>query len=158
LTWDNIDWDKGKITLYQYKTKAPMELPLLREIGEALVTYARDSRPKSHLKEVFLTASAPYRPMTRISLNGVITRIMQSSGIDISSRRFGPHSMRHSLASNMLRQGTSLPVISGILGHESTQTTMEYLRVDIVNLRECVLDTPLVDEAFYLQKGGAFYD
>ena len=158
LTWDNIDWDNGKITLYQYKTKAPMELPLLREIGEALVTYARDSRPKSHLKEVFLTASAPYRPMTRISLNGVITRIMQSSGIDISSRRFGPHSMRHSLASNMLRQGTSLPVISGILGHESTQTTMEYLRVDIVNLRECVLETPLVDEAFYLQKGGAFYD
>ena len=135
-----------------------MELPLLREIGEALVTYTRDSRPKSHLKEVFLTASAPYHPMTRISLNGVITRIMQSSGIDISSRRFGPHSMRHSLASNMLRQGTSLPVISGILGHESTQTTMEYLRVDIVNLRECVLDTPLVDEAFYLQKGGAFYD
>ena len=131
-----------------------MELPLLREIGEALVTYARDSRPKSHLKEVFLTASAPYRPMTRISLNGVITRIMQSSGID----RFGPHSMRHSLASNMLLQGTSLPVISGILGHESTQTTMEYLRVDIVNLRECILDTPLVDEAFYLQKGGVFYD
>ena len=96
--------------------------------------------------------------MTRISLNGVITRIMQSSGIDISGRRFGPHSMRHSLASNMLLQGTSLPVISGILGHESTQTTMEYLRVDIVNLRECILDTPLVDEAFYLQKGGVFYD
>lgn len=158
LAWDNIDWDNGKITLYQYKTKVPIELPLLREIGEALVTYARDSRPKSHLKEVFLTAAAPYRPMTRISLNGVITRIMQSSGVDISGRRFGPHSMRHSLASNMLRQGTSLPVISSILGHESTQTTMEYLRVDIVNLRECVLDIPLVDEAFYLQKGGAFYD
>lgn len=158
LTWNNIDWDNSKITLYQYKTKFPIELPLLREIGEALVTYARDSRPKSHLKEVFLTAAAPYRPMTRISLNGVITRVMQSSGVDISGRRFGPHSMRHSLASNMLRQGASLPVISGILGHESTQTTMEYLRVDIVNLRECVLDIPLVDEAFYLQKGGAFYD
>ncbi len=158
LTWDNIDWDNGKITLYQYKTKVPIELPLLREIGEALVTYARDSRPKSHLKEVFLTAAAPYRPMTRISLNGVITRIMQSSGVNLSGRRFGPHSMRHSLASNMLRQGTSLPTISSILGHDSTQTTMEYLRVDIVNLRECVLDIPLVDESFYLQKGGAFYD
>lgn len=158
LTWDNIDWDNGKITLYQCKTKAPVELPLLKKVGEALVTYARDSRPKSHLKEVFLSAKAPYRPMTRISLNGVVTRIMQSSGIDTSGRRFGPHSMRHSLASNMLRQGTSLPIISSVLGHESTQTTMEYLRVDVINLRECVLDVPLVDESFYSQKGGAFYD
>lgn len=158
LTWENIDWDNGKITLYQCKTKAPVELPLLKIVGEALVTYARDSRPKSHFKEVFLSAKAPYRPMTRISLNGVVTRIMQSSGIETSGRRFGPHSMRHSLASNMLRQGTSLPTISSVLGHESTQTTMEYLRVDVTNLRECVLDIPLVDESFYSQKGGAFYD
>lgn len=158
LTWDNIDWDNGKITLYQCKTKAPVELPLLKNVGEALVTYVRDSRPKSHFKEVFLSAKAPYRPMTRISLNGVVTRIMQSSGIETSGRRFGPHSMRHSLASNMLRQGTSLPTISSVLGHESTQTTMEYLRVDVTNLRECILDVPLVDESFYSQKGGAFYD
>jgi site-specific recombinase XerD len=158
LTWDNIDWDNALITLYQCKTKTPVELPLLKIVGEALVTYARYSRPKSHFKEVFLSAKAPYRPMTRISLNGVVTRIMQSSGIKTSGRRFGPHSMRHSLASNMLRQGTSLPTISGVLGHESTQSTMEYLRVDVINLRECVLDIPLVDESFYSQKGGAFYD
>ncbi len=158
LSWDNIDWDSGKITLYQYKTKAPVELPLLKEVGEALVTYARDARPKSPLNQIFLTATAPYRPMTRISLNGVVIRIMQSSGIDTSGRRFGPHSMRHSLASNMLQQGTSLPTISSILGHESTQSTMEYLRVDVTNLRDCVLDIPLVDESFYSQKGGVFYD
>jgi site-specific recombinase XerD len=158
LTWDNIDWDNGKITLYQCKTKVPVELPLLKIVGEALVIYARDSRPKSHFKEVFLSAKAPYRPMTRISLNGVVTRIMQSSSIDTSGRRFGPHSMRHSLASNMLRQGISLPTISSVLGHESTQTTMEYLRVDVTNLRECVLDVPLVEESFYSQKGGVFYD
>ena len=79
LTWNNIDWDNQSIILYQSKTKNPVELPLLNDIGEALVTYARDSRPKSTHKEVFLSAKAPYRPMTRISLNGVITRIMQAS-------------------------------------------------------------------------------
>jgi site-specific recombinase XerD len=96
--------------------------------------------------------------MTRIGLNGVITRIMQASGIDTSGRRFGPHSLRHSLASNMLREGTSIPTISSVLGHESSQTTMEYLRVDMVNLMGCVLDVTMVDESFYSQKGGAFYD
>lgn len=158
LTWNNIDWDNGRITLYQYKTKNPVELPLLKEVGEAIVTYARDARPKSDFKEVFLSAKAPYRPMTRISINGVITRIMQASGVDTSGRRFGPHSLRHSLASNLLRSGAALPTISSVLGHESTQTTMEYLRVDVNNLKECVLEVNLVDEAFYTQKGGAFYD
>lgn len=158
LTWDNIDWEKGVITLYQCKTKNPVELPLLREIGEAIVTYARDARPKSNLKEIFLTANAPYRPMTRISLNGVVTRIMQASGINTAGRRFGPHSMRHSLASNMLKKGATLPTISSVLGHKSTQTTMEYLRIDITNLKGCVLDVPLVCETFYNQKGGVFYD
>ncbi len=158
LTWGNIDWDNGRITIYQYKTKSPVELPLLKDIGEALVTYARDARPKSHLKQVFLSVQAPCRQMTNVSINGVITRIMRSSGIDISGRRFGPHSMRHSLASNMLCQGISLPTISSVLGHKSTQTTMEYLRVDITNLRECALDISMVDKSFYLQKGGVFYD
>ncbi|MPM73077.1 Tyrosine recombinase XerC [bioreactor metagenome] len=96
--------------------------------------------------------------MTRISLNGVITRIMQLSGVDTSNRRFGPHSMRHSLASNLLRQGIPIPTISSVLGHDSTQATMEYLRIDVTNLKECVLDVPLVDEPFYVQKGGVFYD
>lgn len=158
LTWNNIDWDNGKITLYQSKTKNPVELPLLKDIGEALVVYARDARPKSLHKEVFLSAKAPYRPMTRISLNGVITRIMQLSGVDTSNRRFGPHSMRHSLASNLLRQGIPIPTISSVLGHDSTQATMEYLRIDVTNLKECVLDVPLVDDSFYVQKGGVFYD
>lgn len=157
LTWSNIDWDNSKITLYQSKTKSPIELPLLEDVGEALVIYARDARPKSLCKEVFLSAKAPYRPMNRISLNGVITRIMQSSGVDTSNRRVGPHSLRHSLASNLLRQGASISTISSVLGHESTQATMEYLRVDMTNLKECTLDVPLVDEAFYAQKGGAFY-
>lgn len=158
LAWNNIDWDNGKITLYQLKTNAPMELPLLQDVGEALVTYARDARPKSHLKQVFLSAKAPYRPITTRGVNGAVAKIIKSSGIDTSGRRFGPHSMRHSLASNMLCQGISLPTISSVLGHESTQTTMEYLRVDVVNLRECVLDAPLVAESFYSQKGGALYD
>lgn len=158
LTWNNIDWDLHKITLYQAKTKAPVELPLLKEVGNALVTYARDGRPKSIHKEVFLTALAPFRPLVPASVHNVINRIIRQSGVNITGRHHGPHSLRHSLASNMLSKGASLPTISGVLGHQSTQTTMEYLRVDIKNLRECVLPVPLVDEKFFNQKGGLFYD
>ncbi|GHT36507.1 integrase [Bacteroidia bacterium] len=112
LTFDNLDWDNNRIVLIQSKTGNPIELPLLTDVGESIVNYLRYARPKSDYENIFLTACAPFRPMTRISLNGVITRIMQESGVDISKRKFGPHSMRHSLANNLLRNGTSISTIT----------------------------------------------
>jgi len=35
---------------------------------------------------------------------------------------------------------------------------MSYLRIDVESLRKCALKVPLVDESFYEQKGGAFYE
>jgi site-specific recombinase XerD len=96
--------------------------------------------------------------MNHIGLTGVIARIMQGSKVDISQRKFGPHSMRHSLASQLLNNGVSLPVISETLGHAKTQTTMEYLRIDMKNLAKCTLEVPIVNQEFYEQKGGAFYE
>ncbi|MDR0605272.1 MAG: hypothetical protein LBG80_13295 [Bacteroidales bacterium] len=51
-----------------------------------------------------------------------------------------------------------MPVISEVLGHEKTQTTMNYLRIDIVSLMRCTLDVPNVSLEFYNQKGGIFYE
>jgi site-specific recombinase XerD len=158
LKFSNIDWDENKIILAQHKTGRQIELPLLASIGEAIVDYLKYARPVSELPEIFLTAIAPYRPMNHIGLNGVIARIMQESGVDISQRKFGPHSMRHSLASQLLKNGISLPVISETLGHENTQTTMEYLRIDVSNLIKCTHDVPIVNPNFYEQKGGVFYE
>lgn len=158
LKFANLDWDENKIVLSQYKTGRLIELPLLGEIGEAIVNYLRYARPVSALPEIFLTAIAPYRPMNHIGLNGVVARIMQGSGVDISRRKFGPHAMRHSLAGQLLKNGISLPVIAETLGHENTQTTMEYLRIDLSSLAKCALEVPVVKPDFYEQKGGLFYE
>ncbi len=158
LTFDNIDWDNNRIVLLQYKTGNPIELPLLPEVGEAIVNYLRYSRPISKLPNVFLSACAPYRPMNRLGLNGVVLRIMRSSGVNLEGRKFGPHSMRHSLASNMLKSGASISIISEALGHESSETTREYLRIDVTSLAKCALDVTPVPESFYNQNGGMFYD
>ena len=66
--------------------------------------------------------------------------------------------MRHSLASNMLKSGASISIISEALGHESSETTREYLRIDVTSLAKCALDVTPVPESFYNQNGGAFYD
>jgi len=157
LTFGNLDWDRNLICLIQYKTKKIVELPLLTEIGEALINYLKYGRPVSDSQQVFLTASAPYHPVNRMIINGAVSRTIIASGVDIKGRKFGPHAMRHTLASQLLHNGTSLPVISETLGHSDTQVTMNYLRIDIKNLMQCALDVPLVSIIFYEQKGGVFY-
>jgi len=114
-------------------------------------------RPVSGLRQVFLSASAPYRPVTRLIINAAVSKIIKESDVDIKGRKFGPHAMRHTLASQLLNSGTSLPVISETLGHSDTRATMNYLRIDINNFLRCSLDVPLVSTRFYEQKGGVFY-
>jgi len=92
------------------------------------------------------------------SVSSAVRQIIDASGISIGQRRHGPHSMRHSLASRLLEHEVSLPVISESLGHEKTETTMVYLRIDIKALCKCALDVPAVDQLFYSQKGGVFYE
>lgn len=157
LKFSNIDWDNNKIVFTQYKTGKAVELPLLTEIGESIVNYLQHARPVSDLQEVFLSARPPYGFMWRYSVNSAISKIMRESGVDISRRKFGPHSMRHSLASRLLANGVSLPVISESLGHNNTLSTMEYLRVDVSSLAKCTLDVSPVNPAFYEQEGGVFY-
>lgn len=158
LRFTNLEWDNNTIRLTQYKTQREIELPLLSDVGDAIINYLQHVRPISSEPNIFLSACAPYRPINRMIINGIISRIIKASKVDIGNRKFGPHAMRHTLASRLLSNGVPLPIISETLGHTATQTTMKYLRVDLNNLRHCALGVPLVGRDFYEQKGGMFYE
>jgi len=158
LSFANLDWENSRIMLTQCKTAKEIELPLLAEIGEAIINYLKFGRTHSDSPQVFLSARAPFRPMTGESVSNAVRQIIDASGIAIGQRRHGPHSMRHSLASRLLEHSVPLPVISESLGHMKTESTMAYLRIDIKSLRQCALDVPYVGMSFYKQKGGAFYE
>ena len=157
LQFSNIDWDKNTITLTMYKTNKVIELPLLTDVGNALIGYLRHGRHKSSLQSVFISARAPYVAATSQMVCSAINQIILRSGVDTSGKHHGPHALRHSLASAMLDGGTMMPVISESLGHRSTQTTLTYLKIDIRSLLKCALPVPDVSDSFYMQRGGAFY-
>jgi site-specific recombinase XerD len=158
LSFGGLDWEKSRIALEQYKTGKEIELPLLAEIGGAVIDYLKFGRPGSSSPKVFLSARAPYRPMTGAAVSSAVGQIIDASGICIGKRRHGPHSMRHSLAGRLLENSVPLPVISESLGHQKTEVTMGYLRIDMKALRKCALDVPAVDPLFYSQRGGVFYE
>ncbi|MFA6580284.1 MAG: site-specific integrase [Paludibacter sp.] len=158
LQFSNIDWGKNEISLTQFKTGSPIKLPLLSDVGHAIIDYLKYGRFKSDSQQVFLSCRPPYVPATPGMVCGVIRGLIENSGVSIQGRRHGPHTLRHSLASSLLENGTPMPVISGVLGHEHTDTTMIYLRIDLTSLLKCALPVPLVSDDFYTQKGGTFYE
>jgi len=158
LQFNELDWDKNVINLIQCKTKKNIELPLLNIIGEAIIDYIRNGRPISDSSTIFLTAIAPYTTISVPGISSIVSRIIYKAGIDTKDRHHGSHCLRHSLATRLLKQGTTLPVISDVLGHSDSQTTMTYLNVDINGLLQCSLDVPPVTDSFYMQKGGWFYE
>lgn len=158
LSFANLDWENSRIIFKQYKTGQETELPMLADIGEAIINYLKFGRVRSDSIRLFLSARAPYRPMTGAAVSSAVRQIIDASGISIGKRRHGPHAMRHSLAGRLLEHSVSLPVISESLGHKKTESTMVYLRIDMKALRQCALDVPIVGMSFYNQIGGAFYE
>lgn len=157
LKFENLHWEKSTIILHQFKTGKQLELPILPEVGNAIIDYLRYGRPKSDEQFIFLIALSPYRPINKGAITGIVHSYFVKSGVNITHRKHGPHALRHSLAGVLLEKGTILPVISEVLGHQDTASTSYYLRIDLNSMKKCVLEVPPVAALFYQQKGGYFY-
>jgi site-specific recombinase XerD len=158
LKFSNIDWEQNEIRLTQYKTGNPIILPLLSDVGNAIIEYLKHGRFQSTSGQVFLSARAPYVPATKSVVCSALACIIMQSGIETGNRHHGPHALRHSLAGRLLENNEPIHVISETLGHAGTDTTMTYLRIDISSLLKCSLPVPPVPDSFYMQKGGIFYE
>ncbi len=143
LTLDDLDWGASTIGFTQSKTSVPLRLPMSEELGEALIDYLRFGRPKTEYREVFLTLRRPVGPFSEdAKLYEVVNRWRNLAGIRFRGRqRHGLHSLRHTLATQLLREQTPMHVISAILGHASTASTMIYAKADTEMLRSAALDT-----------------
>jgi len=159
LQFDNLHWETSAIKLKQSKTGKDLELPLLSDVGNAIIDYLKYGRPKSDEPYVFLKERPPYEHFpTSTAVSHIVQRAFIKAGINVKNRKFGPHSLRHTLGFRMLEESTILPVISEVLGHQNSESAKYYLRIDLKSMRECVLDVPAVPKEFYEQRGGAFYE
>jgi len=142
LKLTDLDWESKTIIVKQNKTRNMVTYPILKDIGWALIDYLRDARPVSDSPFVFLRLNAPYEAFGRdANLHNIITKHTRNAGITVPrGKRRGLHSLRHTLASTLLEQGTPLPVISEVLGHITSRSTAHYLQVGIEGLKQCALD------------------
>jgi integrase/recombinase XerD len=140
LTLDDLDWRAGVIRIQSSKTKYENNLPMIDAVKEVMIRYLKESRPLVCHRELFISIRAPYAPLKRTAIHDILESRIRLSGLDIKFS--GTHSLRHSYAIHLLRQGLSLKAIGDLLGHRDAESTCVYLRLAIDDLREVALEVP----------------
>ena len=141
LRLDDIDWKEGWIRVCG-KGRRETRLPLLQEVGEAMVSYVKESRPPVDTDTLFIRSRAPLRGFASHSaISVIVAEAMRRAGVACSVRG-AAHVLRHSAATAMLRQGASLQDIAVVLRHRSIETTSIYAKADVLALREIAQPWP----------------
>ena len=140
LRLEAVDWREGVLSITQAKTGRVLTLPLLADVADALIAYLRNGRPATPSRYVFVRHKAPFEPFVAANnLATIMRQALQRVGLDQREGRRGLYLLRHTLASRMLASGSPLKHIGDVLGHASTDTTMEYASVDLTALRRVAI-------------------
>ena len=142
LKFENIDWRKNCISFIQNKTGNRATLPLLKDVGWAIIDYVKNGRPPIDSPYIFLTHIPPFKNYADENhLYATIQKYLSLTDIQNQPRKKrGMHSLRHTLANLLQENRESYHTISSALGHASPDSAAVYVKTDIELLRECALD------------------
>jgi len=143
LNFSELDFDSSTISLVQSKTRNSINHQLLAHVGNAVIEYLLNERPEAKSQLIFLTFKG--KGLSSKTISNIVRKGFINNEIDIGKRRHGSHSLRHSLASNLINQGNSIFTISNVLGQTSATTARLYAKVDISKLKQCALEVPLYE-------------
>jgi site-specific recombinase XerD len=138
----DVDFINKSISFVQGKTQIPQRLELLPEVENALVAYISTAKPVSEFPNIFLSVKSPIRPITAKSVQSLVRSQMGKSGIGIGERKQGPHSLRMTLASELVSEKIPYDAVRKILGHEDPASIKHYVKFDIESLRSCSIEIP----------------
>ena len=99
LTLDDMDWVAETIHVTRPKLRRPQCYPLSVPVGEAILRYVREVRPRCSHRAVFLTIKAPFRPLSGNSISAMVRMRLTEQGVKLN--RVGAHCLRHACASQL---------------------------------------------------------
>jgi integrase len=138
----DIEWASGTLRVLG-KSRYEVRLPLPQDVGDAVLRYLERCTKADTTDRVFVRNIAPFRPfVSNHCVSGVVKRALRRAGIVAPVK--GAHLLRHTAATQMLRQGVPLDQIGLVLRHRGIDTTARYAKVDVGLLQQIAQPWPEV--------------
>jgi site-specific recombinase XerD len=137
LRLEDFDWDRERLRVPERKAGHSTAYPLSPIVGEAIVDYLKNGRPKTADRHVFFRAQAPARPLTAPAVSTQAATHIRRAGIEVP--RPGSHTLRHTCVQRLVDAHFSLKTIGDYVGHSSPDSTKIYSKVDVEALREVAM-------------------
>ena len=102
--------------------------------------WRKNERGNINLPYIFLTNKN--KQISSGELFNIVNKYFKKANINTYGKHHGAHSLRHSLSVSLLSNGIGIGDISKVLGHNQIETTKEYLRVDLQQLKKISLEVP----------------
>jgi integrase/recombinase XerD len=146
LKFGDLRLDTGGSLHVHGKGRKQRTVPLWRDTVRLLRAWSRHT---PHNDEAPLLPNARGEHMTRSGIEQRLRVVLDRAALrDPSLRklRVSPHTIRHTTAMHLLQSGIDLSVIAMWLGHESIETTHQYLNADLETKRRALahLKSPAV--------------
>jgi integrase len=144
LRLTDIDWNNGTLQVTG-KGRYQVRLPLPQDVGDALLRYLECRPANLNTDHVFIRSIAPYRPFASgDGVSSVVRHALQRANINSPAK--GAHLLRHTAATEMLRNGVPLNQAGLVLRHRSIDMTAYYAKADVGLLQQIAQPWPEVKE------------
>src|SRR5215510_1980957 len=122
----DIDSKRMVVHIRQGKGARDRDIPLSPKLLEALREYWRWKKPRGYLFPSTPGQRGVEQPMSDKVVWWAVREAARRAGI---TRKIGPHTFRHSFATELLEAGTDLRTIQLLMGHSRLEDTTLYLHL-----------------------------
>lgn len=135
ITLDDISFTKGLLSVKHRKNNRPLQLPIPEDTLKSITAYIIGGRPKSQYRSLFLIFWPDPIPMSANLTGQYLTKALRDAGLPGTA-----YWLRHTFAQNMLESGAKIFEIKEMLGHDTIESTRQYLSVHTALMRRVLFD------------------
>lgn len=133
LTLSDVDLKKNLIQVRQGKGNKDRVIPINFKLKKELENYLKHIRPKTTSSYFFATTRTGR--LSRQTVNETLIETVAKLGWE---KHVTAHILRHSFASNLVRNQAPLPAVQKLLGHSNLTVTSRYIHQDLGQLQQAV--------------------
>ena len=126
LKWNDMSLNTGKLHIKQGKRNKDRILWVGEEIVDQLRAWADRQEADTDAWTGFMFTTRPGGQVSPRYIQAMVARLRQRCGL---RKHITPHTLRHTFATDLLRQTNNLRLVQKALGHSSIKTTEIYTHI-----------------------------